>query len=115
MYLKEASTASGLSLQKAISPKEATEAISRKTKKLKRSPVSCMPSIPVTSRKKRAENFSRPVNLSMKRREKKAPARAAMDPTTAMKALKASTSRMILMGQLSPEGSVMFHASAPIT
>jgi len=46
MYLNEASTASGRSRQKATKPQEATEAISRNTKKLKRSPVISMPSIP---------------------------------------------------------------------
>ena len=51
----------------------------------------------------------------MKRREKKAPARAAMELVAAMKALKASTWMMILMGQLRPEGRVKFQDSAPIT
>jgi hypothetical protein len=50
-YLKLASMADGLSLQKAISPKEAMDEISMKMKKLNMSPVTIIPSMPVVSRR----------------------------------------------------------------
>ena len=66
---EEASTASGRSLQKAMSPKEATEAISRNTKKLKRSPVICIPASP-HQQEVQGQELLEACELSMKRRRK---------------------------------------------
>ena len=50
-YLKLASTAAGLSLQKAMRPKDAMDETSMKTKKLNMSPVIIIPSIPAVRRR----------------------------------------------------------------
>jgi len=51
-YLIAASTAIPPSMRNAIRPAEAIERISRKTKKLKMSPVETIPRMPVTIRRK---------------------------------------------------------------
>ena len=53
IYLNAASRDSPLSTQNAISAQLAIEVISRKTKKLKRSPVSSIPTIPTVTRSRR--------------------------------------------------------------
>jgi len=51
----------------------------------------------------------------MDRTEKRAPARAAMAPIKAMRALMASTSRRMRTGNAMPEGRVNRECSAPMT